>query len=418
MNMTVENGPRTGRVSVPSSKSQLHRLLICAALSDKESVILTDGISVDINATMDCLNALGAAIRLSDRRIEVQPIGAAGQESGERHLYCRESGSTLRFLLPLCGALGVKAVFHREGRLSKRPLEDLVRELTRHGMEIWEEEALLHCAGSLRAGSFSVPGNISSQYISGLLFALPLLTGGSTLTVTGEVESESYIRMTEEALKQAGIRYEREGWQYRIPGSQQYACAGKMQAEKDWSSAAFFLVMGAFSEKGITLTGMNPASAQSDKAILSILTRFGAEVLTADDTVMVRKKALSGITIDAANVPDLVPVLAVLAAGAAGTTEIIHAERLRIKESDRLAASCRMLTDLGAEIEETADGLVIRGKKQLKGGEVSSFKDHRIAMAAAAAASLCEEPVTIDEAECTEKSYPGFFDDLQRLLPK
>ena len=417
MNITVKKGPRSGIVSVPSSKSAAHRLLICAALSNEECGIKLTGLSKDITATMDCLKNMGAGISAEGSTFLVRPVNRekASADTKERRLYCGESGSTLRFLLPVCGALGISAVFHMEGRLPERPMTELTDELVRHGMKIEKEGSLLHCSGRLSGGQYAMPGNISSQYISGLLFALPLLDGDSVLTVTGTVESKGYIDMTEDALASSGIRFAKEGQTYYIPGQQSCRLKGILTAEADWSSAAFFLVMGAFSKDGITVSGLNEASSQGDKAVLDILIRMGARVTRTEEGVTVCKGKPAGTVINAENIPDLVPVLSVAAAGAKGETVITNAKRLRMKESDRLAATFRMLGALGADIKETEDGLIIHGKERLKGGSTFSFNDHRIAMSAAAAASICENDVLINEAQCTEKSYPGFFDDLEKL---
>jgi len=410
---TVLPGTRTGLIRIPASKSQAHRLLICAALGHTPVTIPCDGLSRDITATMECLNGLGASIRESSSGIlEVTPIA---NKDSLCQLFCGESGSTLRFLLPVIGALNREVTFHMEGRLPQRPLAPLDELLCLHGMHIRQEADLLHAGGTLCAGDFSIPGNISSQYISGLLLALPLLNGDSRLTVTGTVESQAYITMTEDALRMAGIRFEKSENTYHIPGNQSYQLPRNCPVEGDYSNAAFFLCSGALSREGITVKGLSPHSAQGDRQILEILQRFGAQVIENEDGVTVKHGALHGIEIDAAPIPDLIPVLSVVAAGADGTTYIQNAGRLRLKESDRLASTTQMLTTLGAEIHELADALIIHGKPYLQGGTVSSWNDHRIAMSAAVAAGLCREPVVIEDSQCTEKSYPRFWEDLEGL---
>ena len=226
----LQPGFRTGAVHIPASKSQAHRLLICAALSQNETVIRCRGISRDIAATADCLNALGAEIWLRGEDLTVRPITQKPQ--GTRHLHCQESGSTLRFLLPLVGALGINAVFHREGRLPQRPLEPLLAELIRHGMSATADGCDLHCQGQLRSGDYVLPGDISSQFVSALLLALPLLPGDSTLTLTSAPESAPYIAMTEEVLAAAGISLYRTGSRYRIPGGQRYRLPSHLTVEE------------------------------------------------------------------------------------------------------------------------------------------------------------------------------------------
>ena len=412
MNRLVLPGARRGGVTVPASKSQAHRLLICAALSGGETLLRCDGISDDIAATARCLSAMGSDIREVPEGLLVLP-GTAPQ--GEAALPCCESGSTLRFLIPVLGALGLTGVFRMEGKLPSRPLSPLKELCCGSGMTIRQEGALLRCSGLLRPGEYEIAGNISSQFVSGLLMALPLLPGNSRLRVTGKVESADYIAMTEDALTKSGVRWEKEGWEYRIPGCQRPSLPRELTVERDWSSAAFFLVMGALSPAGITLRGLDTASRQGDRKALAILREFGAELTEGPEGITVRRGPLRGIRIDAAQIPDLIPALSVLAAAAEGETVICNAGRLRLKESDRLRTTAAMLRALGAEAAETEDGLRIRGRKKLAGGSVDAAGDHRIAMSAAAAASAAEGPVTVLGAECVKKSYPRFWDDLEAL---
>lgn len=414
MNITIRPGQRSGRVKIPASKSQAHRLLICAALGRGETRIACDGLSADISATMACLNALGADIRQGeDGCLWVRPIETV--PTGLCRLPCGESGSTLRFLLPVCGALGADAVFLMEGRLPQRPLAPLDRELVSHGMTLNQQGELLHCGGKLRPGDYELPGNVSSQYISGLLLALPLLAGDSRLTVTGSVESAAYITMTEDALSLAGVKLERSGWTYRIPGAQRGCLPETLEVEGDFSNAAFFLCMGALSDTGLTIAGLNPASHQGDRAVLDILRAFGASVKEERGGFAVRRGALHGITIDAKPIPDLIPVLSVVAALAQGETRIINAGRLRLKESDRLRSTTALLTALGAEVQELPEGLVIHGKPRLSGGSVDSCGDHRIAMAAATAACGCTGDIFLSGGQAVSKSYPSFWEDFGSL---
>ena len=413
MTREIMPGQRTGEIRIPASKSVSHRMLILAALGDKDVTLKLNGVSSDIQATSECLAALGAGISETEGKIEVSPIKEA--PSGARVLRCRDSGATLRFLMPVAGALGAETVFIREGRLPKRPLEPFGKELVSHGMSIREEGEKLICSGRLKSGRFTLPGNISSQFISALLLALPLLSGDSSLEITGKSESEPYIKITEESLKKAGIRFETEGNIYLIPGNQRYALPEKAEIEGDWSSAAFFLCLGALSEKGIGVRGLNIYSFQGDRAVLGILESFGAKVSAEKDLVKVSRGTLKGQRIDASSIPDLMPVLSVLAAVSEGATEIYNAGRLRLKESDRLRSSAELISSLGGEIEERSEGLFIRGVERLRGGEADPFMDHRLCMSAAVAASACEGSVRINGAECVSKSYPRFFEDLEAL---
>lgn len=413
MNKTILPGARTGEVHIPASKSQAHRMLLCAAMGENEVTLRCRGLSKDILATVACLKALGASVDAEGVVLHLRPVSAP--PSGLCLLPCGESGSTLRFLLPLVGALGASAVFEREGRLPERPIEPLGRELCRNGMDIRSDGARLSCSGQLRPGAFSLPGNISSQYISALLMTLPLLEGESTLHIEDALESAAYVAMTEEVLRLGGVRTEKTGYGYRIPGGQRCRFAPELSVEGDYSNAAFFLCAGALSERGIRVTGLDPQSRQGDRAIVPLLEEMGAQVASDGSSVTVKRAALHGITIDASPIPDLIPVLSVVAAAASGETRVIHAQRLRLKESDRLHSTTQMLRALGAEAEELPDGLVIRGGRTLAGGTVDACGDHRIAMSAAVAGGICRGAVTICGSECVQKSYPDFWTDFQQL---
>lgn len=407
MNLTLSPSPLSGTIPAIPSKSQAHRLLICAALAKTPTSLGCQGTSRDIEATAACLSAMGAQMTRTDGGFEIAP----GPVQSPCVLPCGESGSTLRFLLPVAAALGLDAAFPMEGRLSQRPLAPLDRELEAHGAVLSRPEpAVLHCGGQLRPGDYTLPGNVSSQYISGLLFALPLLDAPSTLTVTGTVESAPYIAMTLDALRQFGVEVSVENQVYHIPACG-YQSPGRAAVEGDWSNAAFWLCAGALG-RGITVTGLNPNSLQGDKAVFDLLARFGAKT---EAGTAAASGPLRPLEIDAAAIPDLVPVLSVVAAAAPGTTRIYNAGRLRLKESDRLETVWRLLTHLGAEAEQTADGLLIHGGRPLTGGTVDSCNDHRIAMAAAVASTLCTGPVTVLDAGAVAKSYPRFWEDFKRL---
>lgn len=414
MTQVLAFGSRSGNVQIPASKSQAHRLLICAALGEKRVTLACDGLSKDIVATMNCLNAMGASIReVQPGLLEVQPITKV--PATLCHLHCGESGSTLRFLLPVVGALGLNAVFHREGRLPERPLEPLWSELLHHGMTLRNDGAELYCEGQLTAGPFSISGDVSSQFISGLLMALPHLRENSTLDVTGKLESAAYITMTEDALRMGGITFEKTENHYRIAGNQKSNLPDKLRVEGDFSNAAFFLCIGALSRKGVLVDGLNLATSQGDRAVLDCLKAYGAEVTLGETAATVRGEHLRGITIDAAPIPDLIPVLSVVAAVAEGDTHIINAGRLRIKESDRLQTTTQLLRALGAEVEELPEGLIIHGVPCLRGGTVDACGDHRIAMSAAVASCVCTELVTVQGSECVQKSYPDFWNHFEQL---
>lgn len=414
MTKTVLPGVRYGTVEVPASKSQAHRMLICAALGEKETTLICNSISRDIAATMDCLRALGADISSQDQTtFRIRPITAAAQETCI--LPCGESGSTLRFMIPLVGALGVGAVFQMQGRLPQRPLQPLTDVLCANGMHIEQNGDQLSVGGRLRACHVTLPGNVSSQYISGLLMAMPLLSGDSTLRIEGNLESEGYIGMTQQVMSLGGITVKRDASLFGVAGARRYRFAPPLQVEGDYSGAAFFLCAGAFSERGITVQGLNPDSTQGDRAVLELLRSFGAVVRQEGNAVTVSKGELIGQTVDAAPIPDLIPVLSVVAAAAKGRTHIVNAARLRLKESDRLQSTADMLRALGASVTELSDGLIIDGVGSLRGGTVDSYADHRIAMSAAVAAAICTESVTVTDAQCVQKSYLPFWEHLERL---
>lgn len=436
-NIILAPGPRSGETTIPSSKSQAHRLMICAALTllnkkqgqgPKKIALHCSGFSKDIEATMDCLRETGLDIEAVNNTITMTvPINAP--DLAPTNLHCKESGSTLRFLLPVEGALGKDAVFHMEGRLPERPMGPLCDVLEQHGMNIHQEGDKLHFNGQLVGGEFVIPGNISSQYISGLLMALPILEEDSILLVTGKIESTDYILMTEDALRTSGIKIDKRHTvnnelEYIIKGKQHFNIPSELTVEPDWSSAAFFLSLGALSNEGVTLWGMNLDSAQGDKRILNVLKEFGADIdivekssetKNAMSKIAVKRNQLKAINLNASLIPDLVPVIATIASGAEGITRIHGAERLRIKESDRLATTCDMLTRLGATLEITEDGLLITGKPKLNGGKVVSHNDHRIAMSAAVAASLCEAEVEVHGTDCVKKSFLDFWEKFTTL---
>lgn len=417
--MEIKITPRElfGSVEIAESKSYAHRMLICAALAKEPSKVICLQSSEDIDATIRCIKALGANVERLEDGFYVTPIKKVPDFS---EMDCGESGSTLRFILPVIGALGANTQIKMSGRLPQRPLEPLWSQLCKNGMTLSKKtEDVLECGGKLRSGIFTLPGNISSQYISGMLFALPLLEGDSELVITGNIESKAYIDITTEVLEKFGIELEFSENRFKIKGGQRTELTGscEVRAEGDWSNAAFWLCAGALSERGVTCTGLNFESVQGDRKIVEILQQFGAKVLFDEKEITVKTGTLKGITIDASGVPDLVPILATVACKAEGVTKIINAWRLRIKESDRLKTVSEMLGTLGAEIRETDDGLVINGSgESICGGTVvDSCNDHRIAMSAAIASCICKEKITLRRAQAVNKSYPTFWERFEDL---
>lgn len=413
MKVTIQPGERYGQVKAPASKSVCHRLLILAALGKSKTDIYCGEISADIQATASCLRALGAEIIEHNGALSVAPVKKPPENTV--NLYCGESGSTLRFLLPVAGVLGIKAVFHMDGRLAKRPVTELTDQLKKNGMYFETGYNTISCHGRLRSGNYTLSGEVSSQYISALLMTLPLLKGDSRLNVTGCIQSQPYINISLDILKSVGIGISRQKNEYLIFGSQQPEFKHSVVAEGDYSAAAFFLCAGALSEKGITVYNLNKNSVQGDRKIMELLKTMGAETRQDSCSATVRKAELKGTVIDASQIPDLVPAVAAVAALCDGETRIINAGRLRLKESDRLSTTGKMLSDLGAYVEELDDGLVIRGRASLAGGITDSYNDHRIAMAAAVAAAGCKNEVTIGNAQAVKKSYPRFWSDFESL---
>lgn len=414
MNRRILPGALKGLVErIPSSKSQTHRMMIAAYLSGAETVLEGITFSRDAEATMGCLQALGAKVTRQGDRLTLLP-GPRTEDEGL--LDCGESGSTLRFMLPVAAALGVKAAFDGRGKLPGRPLSPLYEEMAAHGVRLTPQGTFpLRISGRLQPGRYAMAGNVSSQFFSGLLLALPLAAGDSEIRVEGPLESEPYVNMTLDTLSLFGVQVQREPDGFRVPGGQRYRSPGTLRVEGDWSGAAFWLAAGALSEAGLTCGGLNLRSSQGDKAILPLLQGFGASVEENGDRVTVRKGKLRGQEIDAAQIPDLVPVLSAVAAHAGGDTVIRNTARLRLKESDRVASVLAMVRALGGEAEAEENQIIIRGKGGLQGGTVDAFGDHRIAMAAAVAATAADAPVTVLGAEAAAKSYPDFWDTFGQL---
>jgi len=377
MTITLKPGKLSGEIAAMPSKSDLHRLMLAAWLAGMDIGGLPV-ISEDIAATKDCLHALSTANCQSSI------------------VNCRESGSTLRFLLLVAAALGRGATFTGEGRLPERPMQPLVDLMRAHGCAIDSERLPLTLAGQLRPGTFALPGDISSQYVTGLLFALPLLEGPNEIALTSPLESRGYVDMTLRTLRKFGITINETTYGWEIPGPQAYLApdSSPLTPESDWSNAAFWLAANALGSE-IRVTGLDESSAQPDRAILGLLEHRGA--------------------MDASQCPDLVPVMAAVMALTPGSHEITNAARLRLKESDRLRAMAMNLRALGADVAELPHGLAVRGKASLPGGAAESFGDHRIAMAVAVAALRCGGEVTLRGAEAVRKSYPAFWEDYQRL---
>lgn len=400
-----------GSVTVPPSKSVAHRAILCAALARGISHINHVADSEDMRATIGALEALGIVIQRDGDHILVD---SSGKWEDEADIDCLESGSTLRFLIPILAALGISAKLTGQGRLPYRPLNTYLECLPPHGAILKTHGGLpLEIDGGLIPGEYELPGNISSQFITGLLLALPLLPGDSRIRLTTPMESAGYIDLTLSVLHDFGIhiRTVEGGWE--VPGWQQYQ-PRDYTVEGDWSQAAFFLAAGALGGE-ISIHGLRRDSAQGDRESAALFQRFGAQVQWQEEVLIVSGAPLCGIQIDAAQIPDLVPVLAATAALAKGRTVITGAARLRLKESDRLEAMTKALTTLGVTITQQPDGLVIDGVPQLSPGTVDGCNDHRVVMALAIAALNGGNPTVITDANSVAKSYPDFFEEYNRI---
>lgn len=389
MDITIHPNVLRGTIKAISSKSHAHRILICAAFSDRQTVIQCADINEDIEATVECLNALGAYICRTSEGFTVQPLRIIPTQA---HLNCRESGSTLRFMLPICGALGVDATISMAGRLPYRPLSPLWEEMERMGCSLSKPtETTLRCTGRLNPGQYTIAGNISSQFITGLLFAMALMPGESKLEITGKLESKPYVSMTQDVLQKFGVFID----QWKTNCGFPFVSPQNIHVEGDWSNGAFFLAAQALGNP-VSVTGLLSNSLQGDRSAAKWLTALN-----------------DNCCIDASDIPDLVPILAVVAGAKKGAT-FTNIARLRLKESDRVATTSALLTELGASTTITSDTLtVIPGR--YRGCTVDAAGDHRIAMSAAIAASIADGPVTILGAQCVSKSYPGFWQEYQKL---
>ena len=386
--------PLRGEIAALPSKSQANRALICAALAKGKTRIVCGQTGQDVEATVRCLRALGAEIEYDGTAYTVAPITVPAQDAVPD---VGESGSTLRFLLPVACALGVNTEFVLHGRLAKRPLEPLWSELRRHGAILERGENTIRAGGKLAGKDFSLAANVSSQFLSGILFALCVMGGGS-LHLETAMESAPYFDMTCDALERFGAELIKEETLIRL-ASGSLQSPGELAVEGDWSNAAFWLCADRIGGSRLTVTGLDPASRQGDRAAPACI-----DAICAGNAV-----------IDCGQIPDLVPPLAALAAFYPGRTVFAGAARLRLKESDRIESVVQMLKSLGAEAGALPDGLWVEGRRCLPGGTVDACGDHRIAMAAAICAPGCEGPVTIRGAEATEKSYAGFWKDYVNL---
>ena len=390
MDITIYPNKLSGSITAIPSKSQAHRLLICAAFADQPTILICPQTNRDIEATAACLRSLGADISRTRNSYVVTPIGAVPETAV---LHCGESGSTLRFMLPIVGALGVDATFVMEARLPQRPLSPLWEEMERMGCRLTRPTAdTLRCQGQLSGGEYVISGGVSSQFITGLLFAAALLKENSRINVTGVLESRPYVDMTQQALASFGVQTDG----LTVQGGQAFCTPGELTVEGDWSNGAFFLAAKALGSH-IDVFNLSETSAQGDRASAYWLQRLPKE----------------HCIIDATDIPDLVPILAVVA-GASHGAVFTGIRRLRLKETDRVATVCAMLKMLGAEITATEDSMEVF-PAPYQGCTIDATNDHRIAMSAGIAATVATGPVTVIHADSVHKSYPDFWVEYRRL---
>jgi len=404
MNAELKPFDAFGSVQIIQSKSEAHRMLICSALADAPTELIISELSEDISATADCLNELGAKITKTETGLSVIPIK---KRDTVPTLDCRESGSTLRFLLPVACALYEKVCFTGKGRLPERPLTDLQRVLNGGGVSFSSEKLPFTTTGIFKGGDCNIAGNVSSQYVTGLLFALSV-TGGK-VKLTTKLESKSYVDITAKVMKDFGNAPSED----LTVKKKVFTSPKRIAVGGDWSNAAFFMIMGVLSGE-VTVKGLDPDSAQGDKRIVSLLREMGADITVTKSSVICKKSDLHAITADVSDVPDAVPVLSVAAATANGRTVFTNAARLRLKESDRIKTTSEMLSALGIRTEETEDTLSVCGGA-LTGGTVNGYNDHRIVMAAATAAAAASGTVTVTDMNAVNKSYPSFFEALNLI---
>lgn len=419
MNLVVAPKKLSGTLVVPSSKSAGHRDLICAALADGKSLVKNITPSEDLEATCRVLQKFGATVETvahEDGRRTVAVTGGLSSQTSPLKVDCGESGSTVRFLIPVGLLTGREITYTGRGRLPERPLDPFLKIFDEKHIDYKKgnQSLPLTISGQLKGGTYELPGNVSSQFFTGLLMTLPLLRDDSVIRSTTVVESESYINITLDCLRRHGIYVEKErDGLYLIRGRQAYR-KGEYTVEGDFSQAAFWLVGGIIGQP-LELTGLSGNSTQGDREIVSFIESMRGRIERSGSVLRAVPSRTTGLTIDVKDCPDLVPALAVLGTFSQGITRIVNGARVRLKECDRLHAMAEVLNALGGKVQETKDGLIIEGVSSLTGGRVRAWNDHRIAMALAMASQRCTGKLTIEGAECVRKSYPSFWQDFAHM---
>ena len=424
MKIKIKPSTLNGTIEIPPSKSYSHRAVIAAALAEskdnRKSKIDNLKFSVDITTTTDIMENWGAKINREESSLEI--VGNSGKVvPRDKYVQCNESGSTIRFLIPIGITNENELIFDGKGKLVDRPLDSYYRIFDEQEIFYKNENGKLplEVKGKLKAGNYEIDGNISSQFITGLLYALPLLDGDSKLIINKNLESKGYIDLTMEILKLAGIKIKNNDYKsFEIKGNQKYK-PFDYTVEGDYSQVAFWIVAGIISanrDNEIKCLHVNKNSLQGDREIIEIVQRMGAKLEIFDDYLIVKPSKTKGTVIDISQCPDIAPILTVLGALSEGETRIINGERLRIKESDRITSIKTELNKLGANVNEEGDSLIIQGVERFNGGvTVNAWNDHRIAMSLAIASSRCEKEIVLEEAESVRKSYPHFWDDFVKM---
>jgi 3-phosphoshikimate 1-carboxyvinyltransferase len=401
-----------GDIKVPASKSMAHRALISASLAKGTSIISNVIMSEDIMTTINALKHIGAKFEIKDTTITVTGVKRLKYDNDP--VFCNESGSTIRFLIPIFSLTNKEVTFTGKESLLKRP-QTIYEKIFSHDQNYFKKHKdRIVVKGSIKAREYTIDGSISSQFFSGLMFSLPLLKEDSTIYIDGELESKSYIDLTIEVLQHFGIEIQQIKNGYFIEGNQSYQ-ATNYRIEGDYSQAAFFLV-GGILNGNIKLLDLDHESNQGDSIIVSIIKRMKGRIIYTENGFVTESSQTYGTTIDVSDCPDLGPILALLGCLSKGTTTLINTQRLRFKESDRVDSTVKTLTALGANIQEKDDTIIIYGKQSLVGGvEVDSFNDHRIAMMVSIAALICDKPVILSNPQAVKKSYPHFFEDYKKV---
>ncbi len=419
--ITIEPSTLKGTLRVPSSKSMGHRMMICAALARGKSRITQVNRSKDLLATKKALEALGATFLIREDEWEVEGIDPLKIPSQQINIMCGESGSTLRFMIPIASGLATNVNFYGENQLTSRPIDEYFQTFKENEVHIdYQGKLPLGLTGKYRGGEVFLENTQSSQYISGLLMAAPHLEKGIRIVVAGKLESKAYIDLTIEAMQHFGVSVistydeKRELHAYQVKQGECYR-PSQVSVEGDYSQAAFWMVAAIMGKMPLTICGLEPQSQQGDGQIVTLLKEMEANLYWEEKNLVVLPSETIGRIIDASQIPDIVPILAVLAARSEGKTTFVNASRLRIKESDRILATLDILNKFGAQAEETEDGLIVYGRRDFvfhAEEKIDSWNDHRIAMAAAIASVCGDIPTVLENAQAVTKSYPHFFDTL------